>query len=667
MKRFVYRLLLSFLIAFFLAACASLPSTPNPNTPPNIPNTSPNTLEPDAVFEDESGLVLAASAESLKETIGISISSSSENPKAELAEGLSVVGEFFVIESSADLRLGSSPFGAGLPVPESANVERLKVAVWASLDEAVSLHEQEGWQLLSGVYDASRSLFLVPHYAFSEASNVYVLVEDALGQKVTVSPTASTELNTQAITPDFVFNWRLSCFDSNFQPKPFVNDIAQFLSDSYLEFLSLGFKKPAIQEEITGFDWGSLSFTYKDVFEVDLKAIFTTPNKSEPTEDCESTGSITNLGVYKPSSRLIVICIDTANGNSFSEDTVRHEYFHATQYAYSAMRNTWAKRWFSMVEGTATLAGSSPTGGLARDNRTLMPVDVPLLSFSDTKLYQYRSQDFYYFLADQFNQSDVGFLKNFLAKGAGSSEISQAIASFNDTELTNLKTAYWAWAQNQALVKSFNPNSFLGTSCKLEPAVATPSSMRFYANESVLSRESSQQVAPLSSKLIAFTFDEQIGSYTADLRIDTSGTTGLKVMFVDPDDCSSAAEQSSFSVSVPVNTSKVIYALVSNNEYGGSTQSFKAKHDIQFDGLDLSIDQPTATNFDEDDTIPLQASLNNVDSSKYLIKWSYDDNGTEIVLASTWSGERKNIKLCDGFYDISGITEAFYKNVFSRV
>lgn len=68
----------------------------------------------------------------------------------------------------------------------------------------------------------------------------------------------------------------------------------------------------------------------------------------------------------------------------------------------------------------------------------------------------------------------------------------------------------------------------------------------------------------------------------------------------------------------------------------------------------IRIEEPSGP-YDEYDDVPLRAVLDDLDSpvSEYDVQWGYEDHvGTFVSLGSTKSGETRNVRLCDGVYEI---------------
>ena len=182
---------------------------------------------------------------------------------------------------------------------------------------------------------------------------------------------------------------------------------------------------------------------------------------------------------------------------------VRHELFHAIQYAYPALsqadeNDSAATRW--MIEGTATAAEQS--SATMRRNREIVrrPITTPLTDLE----YAYNTQDFWVYTGLARGQS-LAYLQPIFTAGGTAEQVYTSLA---------LDDAYWSWVKNQAIEKTERDiddevdadDGFEYPKCLLEPRLIQPRQFISYPTASAIE----STLAPLQSAVVAITFEQAV-------------------------------------------------------------------------------------------------------------------------------------------------------------
>ena len=179
---------------------------------------------------------------------------------------------------------------------------------------------------------------------------------------------------------------------------------------------------------------------------------------------CPKNDSV--LAFYDPVEAMMTVCL-LSSGNPADDSlrgAIRHELFHAVQWAYPKIGQGSPDDW--VVEGTATAAVAFDTEMHRTSvfNYPLREVDGPLesgLIDSDTWMkesgYPYETQDFwvYLFLAGGRN-ANLGTLDLFFKLGATTGSVANRLANDNNSLLLfrSLGEEYWSWVKNQVMEKT---------------------------------------------------------------------------------------------------------------------------------------------------------------------------------------------------------------------
>ena len=121
--------------------------------------------------------------------------------------------------------------------------------------------------------------------------------------------------------------------------------LAQVVADFANMLIQMGYPLPKLQARPLGITLTPPSVTTGYTYTVNI----------EPDNGgCSSN----RLGFYRPSSEVIVLCILPTTLLPVTDMTARHEYFHATQYAFQSVWDDLdaqrREKW--ITEGTATAA-----------------------------------------------------------------------------------------------------------------------------------------------------------------------------------------------------------------------------------------------------------------------------------------------------------------------
>ena len=367
------------------------------------------------------------------------------------------------------------PFVVALPVPEDADTTRLGVA---ALVPAASLLDGpasgELWTPVTGVYDATNRLYIVVRAALQGEGTTFTLIEhpDFSPRETSVARDAPSDDETP------VFD--VTCF--GFQGSPtctFVEEafVAETMLEVYQSFQAQGFPEPALAS-------GSAFLGADGRFTINLhhrvyRDIFITPL----TAGCAVAGG----GVYAPADRSVTVCLDPAAGmvtEGALRSTLRHELFHAVQFAHESIYNGPRDAW--VIEGTAEAAIQSDVTMHRSPSvdwfRSLRRVDVELTrGYADLlpeRSYPYESQDFWVHLF-QANQRNLGLgeLTSFFVRGGSTAAVADRLENPPTLAFGNLGREDFNWAKNQVMEKAVTFDGALTTPCRLQEGTGDVSSL----------------------------------------------------------------------------------------------------------------------------------------------------------------------------------------------
>ncbi|MDX1665044.1 MAG: FG-GAP repeat protein, partial [Candidatus Promineifilaceae bacterium] len=416
---------------------------------PGFPTTG--VLVDGGVVGNDDGVKLGAVAGSLDGDLPVSLLRHGA-PLEPLPEAATRVGDFYLVAASRQVvQPLASSFILALPVPEGADSTRLAVALHSRVDGLLDQEQESGhyWNVIPGVYDPDAQLLLAQLPALSPLANVVALVEHPdMETPVTGSAAAAGPANGPA--PKFaVLCAYHDCADSLKQ------EITQELTNNFFDFSSNhGYPAPRIQGTSSDMSLdpphvGQPSATYYASILPDTHSA------------CwDKQGNLVE-GRYSPNNAELITCFapSTTTLTDFHRETVRHEYFHALQYAYDNVRTDWAngdrEQW--IIEGMAEAAVNSGSAWARTDAFAIRPVDKGLRLTGGSLKYQ--AQDFWVFYGNNLVVGGLERLKPILERGATYEDVIAEVV-FHD--------AYTLWVRNQAIEKNDDMDNALGAPCELE-------------------------------------------------------------------------------------------------------------------------------------------------------------------------------------------------------
>lgn len=472
-------LAVSFLLIFITPAGAMVADDQKPeaDTTVYLPLTLYNstgiapigTLINDGTLIGPEGIQVGALGDSLSQPVGITIALTNP-PTVTMPSQANPIGNFYHIGAVTNTFTSyASPLLIGFPVPPGTMTDTLAAAVLQSnISVADAQDIPQSWSYLEGEYDPTNNLFITTVTGLAESGRTFVLSHHPdFGAPTILERHTSSQVSTLALD---LFN--VKCV--NFSTAGDCTDMTEttisgYLFDIYQHFVNdLGFNEPRIRNlaeklEFNPNSLASLGFTvYIEPFDFGFCA-------SEPA-----------AGYYDRDLGRLVLCYNPAIGiNDDTLDTLIHEYFHTTEYAYPEFLNDYKnghkdENW--LVEGMAMSAEESYfVSPMKRSNNEnwiqLHKVDISMKS--EAGLDEYFAQDFWVF-AGQYLGYGLPYLEDTLMAGGEAVEVASVLG---DSERLNL---YWEWAKNQAMEKTFNFDGILGTPCQIENQVInTPEIFQF--------------------------------------------------------------------------------------------------------------------------------------------------------------------------------------------
>ncbi len=464
MFRTISRLTTIFLLTTVLAAC-TLPSF----LPPIEFDTM---LLPGTSVVTEEDVYLGATADAIEGMTLFSIDNVPEPLETGPFPNARALGKYVRVAAQGDFTTpATEPILVGLPVPAGTDIDRLALAV---LVPAETVHidtrglgesdpdpePQDSWVLVEGQFNPDGDHLVTTLTALPEGGVTAVLVESgAFRPRV-----QSADVERQQ-TPTLEFEARCVGFDDLNRESECSNADIFFmtgqLEDVFNDLDSRGFEAPELHIE---FDYLSFNPPIVDAvrYVAELHPFITDgEDGSLCLVDMNGSG---NHGRYTSSMKRAATCwgepVETLNGASYLDgriDTLRHEYFHAIQYAYTYDATTWFK------ESTAVAAQDSLDTMVRDTGRGVRDVDVQMNAGGQ----KYNLQDFWVWLGMRFNLGIADVIP-FLEAGGDEAALNAVFAS-DYPQLGSLAGAYWAWAKNQSFEKVFalGANGF-ATLCGLD-------------------------------------------------------------------------------------------------------------------------------------------------------------------------------------------------------
>lgn len=376
-------------------------------------------------------------------------------------EQITPIGEHYTIgaevKTSAPM---TRPFLLAFPVPANVNTAQLAVAALISTETVQDAPEGEefGWLYYEGEYDAAKQRFVTTWPTLATEGVTFVLVEDP-------STVDATVHNSTIATPSTLqFNVICKGFyggESDCSVDTRLNT-ANMLAQIHERMTAAGgfaYDEPRLRNLAENLDFDNTSLSSLG---------YAAYIERGSTRFC-----VGNAGYFEIETGRLVLC--RAPGEAIDDvavATLIHEYFHATEYAYTQVYQDYQNRnheqW--VIEGMAAAAEESYflDNDLRRsDDFGLHHVDIPFNSDASTD--EYRAQDFWVYVGQQMSGAGVnmGYFEFILRYGADISAVDDGLTQhFN----TNFKDQLWDWASNQIIEKENNLDDALGDACVLEEA-----------------------------------------------------------------------------------------------------------------------------------------------------------------------------------------------------
>lgn len=540
-----------------------------------------------------------------------------------------------------------SPFIAGLPVPDGADPAHLAVAVLDPAEETMAQIDpvpggevspdtgiSDMWAILPGQYDAEHNLFLTTLPYLTPEGRLLLLVQsdeynatqqrEPQGARQAAAPTIEFEADCRGFA---ALNRGSECGQTE------ENQIANAIEAAFNDFTALSYPLPYLQAEV---DFSMYPPSIDDTtirFQAELRPEVSVSVPDDQLGLCQNNGNIVNRGRYSDSSKTLTVCLNSSGVTNRVLDTATHEYVHATQWGFSAVRQDSWEGW--LIEGTAA-ASENSRATMARDTgRPLHTVGNSLLE--DRGLTEYRAQDYWVYLGLELNQG-FDYLIPIFEQGASVSAVATALQ--NDfSPAVDLGDSYWAWAKNQAFEKQIDlGGNVLGAPCVLNTAVTSPQPVTY--NPVNTPADSTFHLNPLDATVIRYSFPSFADAdYETDVWVNGTGAN-YKVKFYDAGStgsgCWSEPDSSGENLFVNQGDSATHYALVANLD---QTQAISVT--TGFDPVpQVTVNQPASATFRDGESLTFAATATGFDSYDLTdIRWSYDQDGVPFTFATSDSGE----------------------------
>ncbi len=629
-------------------------------------------LAPGGTITTDTGVAIGAPKGALQASVGVSVDLMGTPPQGVLPGGAKTVGDAFELSPVSAIQTpANAPLLIGLPIPPGATRDRLALAVFVPADrvdydlvgveDGVSYAPGDSWSLVPGQVDDAHDLLVAPLGSVPAGGQVLRLVESAEADSPPLTPqragTAQTvTLGFAAHCVGFASLGRSSECTASDEAAA-----AQELDNVYQDIrVGQGFKAPYLRMELvihSLFPAVVLEVNYV----VELHP-FRTQDSYDGVCKVDATGR-GNHGRYSFGDRNIVVCFGAPVTTTFDggrSDTIRHEYFHATQYPYTTSATSWFK------ESTAVTAQDSLASFVRDTGRGVRDVDVKVLA----KPQMYNLQDFWIYLGQRYGLA-LSDLIPFLQAGGNAAAIDQVIGgSATYAGLGDFGDAYWAWAKNQAFEKQFPlGGAGFATQCGLD---LNGSGQAFALKDGSLPPVLDYTVAappgavhrnlsPLSSAIYRIDLNALTGSSFQVTPQVTAGDPDIRAKFFDAADlgtldCVSSGEASSRTISVSANQDQTWYVLISNAGTDGN-----AAFTLGFGDATPSVDisSPSGgSSFGEGDAIPFRAiagGFQGSDPGNIYVHWTYQDyRDVTVSLGTTQGDDVLDVDwLCDGSYTVT--------------
>ncbi len=499
--------------------------------------------------------------------------------------GVRPAGEAVRFGALADVRAGAAPLAIGLPVPAGEEPERAAIAVRIEPGDATGRYlTAPVWEVLTSVLDAEGAVVLASVRGLAQAGRLAVVV---VGDGIDTPRLAARTAAEGPVAPSQAVAFEAACVEFDGPGAAVTNpsgtlctaaDVANLetaMATAYADYGGIGFRAPALARSVS-VEFSSASLQ-AGVFEIVYGPYEAQLRPYRPVAAGADTwgcgvqpppNGVANNGGYASGSGTLFVCI---GGGGFpgpqgsAEDTARHEYFHAVQFAYPPIADYGRGLDLWVIEGTA-VASENSLATMVRDaSRRARAIDVPLPS--EASLDEYRAQDFFVFAGQQLGRG-LEYLRFVFQRGARTADVDAALRESLGVE-GGLAEMYWRWVRHQAM----NDSSLAASACGPQPTVAVPRTMSFTANASNGLAEGVLPSLTAHRHDLVFAADPAV-AYEVEVRVvpDRTGVLRVRSYESGPDASGTAAcarigDDASFNAFVPAGGADTeVSVLVMNTE-----------------------------------------------------------------------------------------------------
>ena len=668
-KRFL--LFIFVLILISLACSFPLFGQGLENQSPEVESTqgvNGDIIEPGGTFVSSEGVKITAPEGAISESAEINIQSI-ETPTDDtpLPTGVEVVGSFYEMNANQDVYTSEGYLVIGLPLEERQENLAIAVLVPESYidDQAEDESSESEWSFVDGFYDQENELLLGAISLLPQESFTVAIVSSPRFETQDAQNTQSNDLDDSQQLAFLGFpQVDAPSFEAVCSPEfddPSVsetcgdaeeNTAAAELENAYYDFTGIGFKLPRL---------------YRKPETIVSSKNFTLIEPGPYLIELKPCSSVSVLGRHNSATKKIWACIPTDGINATVIATIRHEYFHSTQYAYDNVLNGNRQSW--VIEAQAAASENSLA---TYDRSSLRAIRFIDIGFHDNSGdFEYEVEDFWIYQGMKLNRG-FEYVGEVLTYGANADKVD---AAFQNIGLSNLASAYWDWVKNQAFEKQVDlgrANS--NNTCEL----STDSSGAYYVLGSNPPKVSFQlespppaelfSLEPLQAKVIEIEFNALPSAPYQTVVTVESDSSMLRSKFYrktpsTPTDCWTNPDSKTLNAGVNAGQDVTFYALLANTS---STESINGNLVFEQE-TGLSIVSPDNSSiFEEGQSIPFTAVAvgpGNRAGVDLNIYWEYERyDGVPTTIGSSINGEVLSYaSFCDGTYTVTarGIDATF--------
>jgi hypothetical protein len=547
------------------------------------------TLEAGQAVDGPFGTKFRAQSDSISEPLDVNIQqTTAPTDEVPLPEGIETRGSAYALSPDRDVVTDpDKPFLVGLPIPEDTDTENLAVAVqlqpyeyevsWGEDGRPADYEPGREWSFQEAYIAQGTVATTIPRMN-TEDPRLLTVVEAPTFRSFDGSetqPMSHSDESFAAVCINFD-NASESCGAST------RNAAQDELRDIFHKLTDKGFKKPALSRRAN---------VVPQLFNSDL-AFGAWVMRLRPCSNVDYGG------LYQHGSDRAWTCVDGGGWQSDDEgSTLRHEYFHGTQYGYGPMRENIRQREGFIIEGQA-VASEFSLPNLGRDSgRDLRALDVPLKADSDElddgDLVEYYAQDFWLFASEFLGHQSIGWFQRILREGNQTEDVNTALS---DNYEHNLPSVYWEWAKNQAFESQYTDgNAKLNGACVFESRSVEDTEDVTFTKSGGLT-QTSMTLDPLTSEVVEYTLEPASEPYVVSLSAEAPNTLRDEWKFYEdrssPTDACVDRTNPSF-LAVPVNDDPVTaYGLISNALYDDS-QQFNLTANVLDASVSIDITDPS--------------------------------------------------------------------------